>query len=67
MLFKKNIAVYTENRVKLMKTKCKYTIVKASGIYSYHWALNGNILVVNLYRPIGKDTDNVPGLCVYVI
>jgi hypothetical protein len=39
MLLKEIIAVYNENHMKPINTKCKLTIVKVPGTYSYHWAL----------------------------
>jgi hypothetical protein len=45
MLFKEIIAVYSENRMKLISTLCgqkvELLIVKSGGIYSYHKVLKG--------------------------
>jgi hypothetical protein len=45
MMFKERIPVYNENHMKPINTPrvqhAGLLIVKESGTYSYHWALNG--------------------------
>jgi hypothetical protein len=49
MLFKEIIAVYSDNHMKHINTfggqNAKLPIVKASGTYSYHWALKDKIFL----------------------
>jgi hypothetical protein len=48
MLFKKIIALYSENHTKPLNTICGQNAellnVKACGTYSYHWALECRVL-----------------------
>jgi hypothetical protein len=41
MPFMEIIAVYSENHVKPIKTKCSITDCQTDGLYSYHSALKG--------------------------
>jgi hypothetical protein len=43
MLEKEITPVYIKNHTRRVNTKCRVTIVKAAGRYSYHTALKGEI------------------------
>jgi hypothetical protein len=69
-LFKEIIAVYSENHTKLTNTYCeqnaKLLNIRAGGIYSYHWNLEGQTTAVMKQFTFEYDFPTVETLIISV-